>query len=223
MPIGTLNEGSIHAALKAHYAEPGDLLEASVGGYVVDILRDDRIVEIQTAGFSGIAHKLRALVADHRVRLVHPVPAVRWLVKLRPGARGASTRRRSPRRGGFEQVFEELVSLPDLLAHPNFELEVATIEIEEVRRPLRRARRGRAYRVVERRLLAVHERRVLRDGADLLSLLPPDLAEPFGTAELAAALGTARGLAQRAAYFLREAGAVQQVGKSGNALLYARG
>ena len=73
MAIGTLNEGPIHAALKASYAEPGDVLEASVDGYVVDILRGDLIVEIQTAGFSAIARKLRDLVARHRVRLVHPV------------------------------------------------------------------------------------------------------------------------------------------------------
>ena len=38
--------------------------------------------------------------------------------------------RRSPRRLGFEQVFEELVSLPDLLAQPNFELEVVTIKMD---------------------------------------------------------------------------------------------
>jgi hypothetical protein len=225
--IGTLNEGPIHAALKAGYAEPGDVLEASVDGYVVDILRGDLIVEIQTAGFSAIARKLRDLVARHRLRLVHPVAGERWLVKLPANGRGAPTRRRSPKRGGVEQVFEELVSLPDLLAHPNFELEVVTIEMEEVRRPRRRVGRGRARRrrdwtVVEQRLLGVSERRLVRDTADLLDLLPPDLPDPFGTTELASALGKPRWLAQKAAYCLRESGAVYQVGKKGNALVYSR-
>ncbi len=223
--IGTLNEGPIHAALKASYAEPGDVLEASVDGYIVDILRGDLIIEIQTAGFSAIARKLRDLVARHRLRLVHPVAGERWLVKLPANGRGVPTRRRSPKRGGFEQVFEELVSLPDLLAHPNFELEVVMIEMEEVRRPRRgvgRARRGRAWSVVERRLLKVSARRLVRDTADLLDLLPHDLPDPFGTVELAAALGKPRWLAQKAAYCLRESGAVYQVGKKGNALVYSR-
>ena len=144
--IGTLNEGPIHAALKASYAEPGDVLEASVDGYVVDILRGDLIVEIQTAGFSAIARKLRDLVARHRLRLVHPVAGECRLVKLPANGRSFPTCRRSPKRGGFEQVFEELVSLPDLLGHPNFTLEVVTINIEEVRRPRREVERGHALR-----------------------------------------------------------------------------
>ena len=37
--IGTLNEGSLHADLKEHYWEPGDLTEAPLGGFVVDLFR----------------------------------------------------------------------------------------------------------------------------------------------------------------------------------------
>ena len=37
--IGTLAEKSLHAQLKQLYAAPGDLLEHSLDGYVVDIAR----------------------------------------------------------------------------------------------------------------------------------------------------------------------------------------
>ena len=80
--IGTLNEGHLHASLKERYVEPGDKVEADVDGYVVDILRGDLIIEIQTANFSAIARKMRDLVSKHQVRLVYPIPRDLWIVKL---------------------------------------------------------------------------------------------------------------------------------------------
>lgn len=46
--IGRLNEGPLHAALKRWCARPGDRLEAVVDGYVIDIVRADLLLEIQT-------------------------------------------------------------------------------------------------------------------------------------------------------------------------------
>ncbi len=37
--IGTLQENSLHAALKNWYAQPGDQLEIMVDGYVIDLVR----------------------------------------------------------------------------------------------------------------------------------------------------------------------------------------
>ena len=62
------------------------------------------------------------------------------------------------------------------------------------------------------------ERRILDCDA---ALLPADLAAEFTTADLAAALGRPRRLAQQMAYCLRGAGAVSAVGKQGNAIVYA--
>ena len=45
--IGTLNEGALHAQLKEWYRRPGDRLEQSVGGFVVDLVRGDLLVEIE--------------------------------------------------------------------------------------------------------------------------------------------------------------------------------
>lgn len=224
MGVGTLREGPLHASLKQLYAEHDDVLEAPVDSYVVDILRDGLIIEIQTRSFSSIAKKMRDLVSRHRVRLVHPVAAERWLVKLPRNGKGKPERRRSPKRCGFEDVFEELVSLPDLLNHENFELEVVTTREEEVRRFRggRHAWRRRGWVVVERRLLEITGRLLLRDASDLLQFLSADLPERFDTAQLATALGRPRSFAQKAAYCLRESGAVYRVGKVGNALVYQR-
>ena len=75
---------------------------------------------------------------------------------------------------------------------------------------------------VERRLLHVIEARVFETPQDMGSLLPATLAEPFTTADLAAAISRPRRLAQQMAYCLREMGLITAIGKRRNAVLYER-
>src|SRR5205823_13397781 len=72
--IGTLNEGLLHTQLKAWYRRPGDQFETPVDGYVIDIVRGDTLIEIQTGGFAPLRRKLDRLLDSHRVRLVARVP-----------------------------------------------------------------------------------------------------------------------------------------------------
>jgi hypothetical protein len=100
---------------------------------VIDIVRDDLLIEIQTGNFSSIKAKLHKLVQSHQVRLIDPIAAERWIV--RPDRRTRRVvRRKSPRRGRLEDLFLELVSIPHLLSNPNFSLEVLMIREEETRR-----------------------------------------------------------------------------------------
>jgi hypothetical protein len=222
--IGTLNEGSLHAALKEWYAQPGDRFEVSVGGFVVDIVRGDLLIEIQTGNFSSIKRKMRALVQDHPVRLVYPIAREKWIVRLaKDGSGDVLGRRKSPKRGAIEHLFEELVRLPKLLANPNLALEVLFTQEEEIRcYDGKRAWRRRGWVIQERRLLDVVDRRLFETPPDLASLIPSNLAEPWTTADLAAATGQPRWLARKMAYCLRKMGAVEAVGKQGNAILYVR-
>jgi len=71
--IGLLNEKSLHSALKHWYAKPGDLLEFALDGYVVDILRGNHVIEIQTGNFCSIKRKMRDLSCRYRVTLIYPV------------------------------------------------------------------------------------------------------------------------------------------------------
>ena len=59
--IGTLNEGALHAQLKEWYRRPGDLLEQVTGGFVIDLVRGDLLVEIQTGGFAPLRRRLELL------------------------------------------------------------------------------------------------------------------------------------------------------------------
>lgn len=219
--IGTLREKPLHASVKRWYAEPGDGVEVPVDGFVIDLVREDLLIEVQTRGFSSIKRKTNALVGlGHRVRVVHPIPIDRWIVKV--DAHGTVlSRRRSPKHGNPTDVFAELVSFPHLLAHHDLEVDVLlTIEEEFRCHTPDRSWRRKGWSVLERRLIDVVDTVLLSCTEDLAGLVPDDLPETFTTADLADKLGRPRRAAQQMAYCLREAGAIVAVGKHGNAITY---
>jgi hypothetical protein len=218
--IGLLNEKPLHAALKERYRRDGDQVEVPLEGFVVDLVRDGLLIEIQTRGFSSMRRKFDRLLDLYPIRLVHPVAAKKWIVKLDDDGREVS-RRRSPKRGIAADVCGELVSFPSLLSHPNFTLEIALIEEDEVRRPdARKGWRRGGFVIEERRLVSVLDTVELGSPEDLLGLLPRGLPDPFTTADLASGLGRSRHLAQEVAYCLRVSGAVETVGRDKRGVLY---
>lgn len=223
--IGNLNESDLHADVKAYYAGPDDRLEASVDGYVIDLVRaDEELVEVQTANFGQLRAKLDALLPEHRVRVVYPVAQEKWIVKVGPDGELLS-RRKSPKRERVEAVFSQIVAIPQAIAHPHFTLDVLVVRAEEMwrahdRQGKRGWRRG-GWIVHNRRLLDVVDCRPFDAPEDLAQLLPDGLPRPFTTAELKSASGLPQRLAGQMAYCLREMGQIQVVGKRGNAFLYA--
>jgi hypothetical protein len=221
--IGVLREGPLHAAVKDLLARPGDRAEVPMEGYVIDLVRaDGELVEIQTGGFTPLGPKLDALLDGHRMRIVHPVPAERRIVRVDEHGEVLSARR-SPLRGGALDVFDRLVSFPSLLAHPNLTVEVLLCREDHVRAPeAGRSRSGRRRRDPgQRRLMDVLGSVELATPADAGALVPAALAvAPFTTRELATALGCRMVLAQRVAYCLRAMEVLADAGKRGRAPLH---
>ena len=221
--IGTLREKHLHASLKRWYSRPGDRIEVSIDRFVIDLVRDDLLIEIQTRGFSSMKQKVVALLdLGWRVRIVHPIALDRWIVKI--DADGAAlSRRRSPRHGDPTDVFAELVSFPDLLANPSLEIHLVLTHEEEYRvHNPDGAWRRKGWTEVERRLTDVVDTVMMSRVEDLADLIPAGLPETFTTGDLAAALGRPRRVAQQMAYCLRSLEAIVPVGKVGNAVQYRR-
>jgi hypothetical protein len=220
MGIGTLAEMSLHAALKERFARPGDLTEEMVDGYVIDIVRDGALIEIQTGGFSGFKTKLASLLPRHPVHVIYPVVAERECVRLRPDGTVAG-RRKSPRRRGVLDGLGELAPISPIMMDPNL-----TIEIVLVREELAMVddglgswrRKGRS--VADRRLLGVEGCVLLASIEDYRRLLPPGLPPEFTAKEMAGRAKCTGTVAGKAAYVLRRVGAIRLVGKTGNAFLY---
>jgi hypothetical protein len=216
-----MGETSLHEAIKRWYAHPGDRLEAWVDGYLIDIVRDDQLIEIQTGNFSAIKAKLENLVRHHPVRLVHPIAQTKWIVRL--DARGGRvSRRRSPRRGRVEDLFLELVYIPHLMNEPKFSLEALMVHSEEeLIDDGRGSWRRRRWSVNDRRLLDVVGRAAFSEPADLRELLPEALPKEFTTQELAENLRMRASIAQKMTYCLRHMGVLDTIGKRGRARLYS--
>ena len=220
--IGTLNEGSLHAQLKQWYAVEGDQMEQPVDGYVIDLVRGDLLVEVQTGGFAPLRKKLTNLLESHTVRLLAPIARDRRIVRLSDGGEILSARR-SPKHGRFEDVFARLVSIPTLINEDGFELEVVlTIEDEyRTHQPGKAWRRG-GWVVAGRSLERVAEKKLFASAQDLAAMLPTDLPEPFTTTDLAASIRCSLRLAQQIVFCLRKLDVLMMSGKSGNSIEYQR-
>ena len=219
--IGTLREKPLHASLKQWYARPGDRIEVPLDGFVIDLVREDLLIEVQTRGFSSLKQKITTLLDDgHHVRIVHPIPMDKWIVKV-DGDGTVLSRRLSPKHGSPIDVFAELVSFPGLVAHPHLDIDVILTNEEEYRRHTpNRSWRRQGWTVEERRLIEVVDTLLISSTDDLAALLPTGLHEPFTTADLAMKLSSSRRAAQQMAYCLRVVDVIVAVGKTGNTVEY---
>jgi hypothetical protein len=202
-------ESTLHRQLKDRYGRaPGGRTEVRVGDYRADAIDPDgRLIEVQAGPLSLLRPKLARLLEAHEVRVIKPIVIERRIVR-RDRAEGPDrSARRSPKRGELLDVFDDLVGLARVFPHPNLAIEVVGVGIDEVR-----VERRRGYRVIDRRLVEVIAAATLRTADDLWSLLPVGLDGPFTTLDCALKLGRPVDFAQRVAYCLRHAGAVEERG-----------
>jgi hypothetical protein len=156
-----------------------------------------------------MGRKLDHLLTEYRILLVHPI-AVETVLD-RPGSKP----RKSPKKSSVYTLFEELVSIPTLLDHPNLQLEVALVSVTKVQMHDPKARRGRGgFRTTDRVLREVRSRERFNTSADLMRLVPDDLPEVFTTADLATNAGISRDTAQQMAYCFRPLGLFVEQGRS---------
>lgn len=216
-----MREKSLHAAIKTWYAQPGDAVEISIDGFVIDIVRGKQLIEIQTGNFGGMKQKLLTLIEHHPVRLVYPIAQEKWIVRVEADGHTRIGRRKSPKRGRLEHLFDQLVSFPEFIAHPNFEIEVLFVQAEQILcNDGQGSWRRKRWSVHDHRLLDVMGKVKLGSPADFSLLLVDALPRPFTNRELADTLKLPRRLAQKMTYCLRKMGVISVVGKKSHAFLY---
>jgi hypothetical protein len=230
MRIGKLNESGLHAALKAHYAQPGDRLESVIGGFVIDIVREGEpphLIEIQTGNFSALKPKLTALLDAHRIKIVYPLAIHKWIVRIDTDG-VLLARRKSPRPGSPLDIFRELVYIPTFIGHPNLSIELIETQQEEIWRDDGAGSwRRRHWSIADRRLAALGEAHTLTSPADCFALLQSalnaDLPAEFTITDVTTRLIAPRlkPLIQPSLYALHKMGAVVRTGKRRRAFTYA--
>jgi hypothetical protein len=213
-----VNESDLHSALKKLYTETEEEHELSINGFIVDIVRDGSIIEIQTGGFSKLNKKLSALLPDYKVKLVYPIAYEKTIIVYDHKKENALYKRRSPKKGQLLDIMDELVYIPKHILHPNLCLEVLLTKEEEIRAADGRGSwRRKGISIIDRRLIDIMERIELSNRADFLKLLPAQLPSLFTNKSLSIIMGQPLNKVQKLTYCFKNMGILQVVGKRGKA------
>lgn len=220
--IGTLSEKSLHAGLKDWVSQPGDEFEVKLDGFVIDVVREDLLIEIQTRHLYAMKRKLTKLLANgHQIRLLHPIARDKWIVRETAVGEHVS-RRKSPKRGKTLDIFKEMVRLTGLIPHPNLTIEVLLTQEEEILRDDGKGSwRRKRWSIHDRLLLDVVEQAKFATKSDYLAVIPERLERPFTNKQLAQALSIRPDLATKITYTLRQMDLLEIIGKQGRSNLYA--
>jgi hypothetical protein len=212
MSIGTLGEFNLHNSLKELYKESGDELEKKVDGFIIDLVRDDLLVEFQTKNFSAIKNKLKRLLEHHKVLLVYPIVTNKWI-------KFVSGKRLSPKHCNVYNLFDELVYIPKMIKNPNFMIETIQVNVLEEREKKRVSWR-KDWIVKERKLLNASEKTRFNSPDDFMKLIPNNIKSPFSNNDLAEELKLPKKLVRKMTYCLKKMGVLQVAGKRGNSFLF---
>jgi len=215
-----MTEYSLHMGIKEWYSVLGGQVEVKVDDFIVDVVKEGVLIEIQTRNLSAIKKKLGKLLLTNQVRLVYPIAKVKWIVYVSNSGEFVR-KRKSPKRGKIIDLFIEMVHLSDLINDKNFSFEVLLIEEEELRSDDGKGSwRRRGVSIKDRKLLKVFDRVVFEDRTDFLKILPENLGVSFTNRVLAKKLGISIRLAQKITYCLRKMNVLIIDGKKKRELLF---
>ena len=214
-----MTEYSLHSGIKEWYSVLGGQVEVKVDDFIVDVVKDGLLIEIQTRNLSAIKKKLVKLLLTNQVRLVYPIAKVKWIVYVSNSGEFVR-KRKSPKKGKIIDLFVEMVHLSDLIKDQNFSFEVLLIEEEELRcNDGKGSWRRKGISIKDRKLMKVLDRVVFEDKTDFLKVLPDNLGESFTNKVLAKKLEISIRLAQKITYCLRKMNALIIEGKKKRELL----
>lgn len=218
--IGTLSEKTIHAVVK-NYLEPNeDYHEIPLEGFVADIFREEKVIEIQTAHFDMLRRKLDRFLPLYQVTIVYPIPATKWIIWVEPETGAEVSRRKSPKTGSPFQAFKELYKIKSYLNHPNLNIQFLFIDMEETKLLDGWSQdKKKGATKYDRIPVGLVDEMVFERVEDYRMMIPPELSE-FTTKEYAKSTKIPLSHAQTALNIFYYLGIVERIGKKGNAYLY---
>lgn len=221
--IGTLGEKTVHSVLK-NYLSPDNINhEIKVGSFVADICTGKEIIEIQTRNFDKLRRKLEVFLNFAPVTIVYPIPHIKWIRWVNPQTGEISPPRKSPKLGTPYAIFSELYRIKNYLIHPNLNLKIFLLDLEEYRyldgwsKDLKKGS-TRCDRIP----ISLADEIVISDPSGYRILIPASLGGTFTSKDYKKASGLPLGQAQTALNILHYVGVVDRIGKKGNSHIYIR-
>ena len=180
--INTLNESSLHKALKTIYSLNGNSkTEEPVSQWICDVVQNKNlIIEIQTANVSKLKNKIKGLLElGKTVKIVHPV-VISKTIKTSDIYGTIISTRKSPKKESIYSIFRQLTGITEFLLHENFILEVPQISITEHRLKTpqpqqsknKRRRFLKDWQKTDKELAEIFATYVFSKKEDYLNLLP---------------------------------------------------
>lgn len=216
--IGTLNEKTIHNALKCYYGGEMDH-EAKIGEFYADIAGENGIIEIQTGSFSKLMKKLSKMLRLCHVTVVYPYEKIvnNYSINENTGEIISSSRRSNR---NYSKFFLELYRIKAFLSNPNLTVIIAELETEQ--KTFYKDNRRIRYKGLRKEKLPLRLIREIRleNKADYAVFLPGELPEKFTKKELQKLCKpNDASLLLEIAEFM---GIVKRIGKEGNSILFKR-
>jgi hypothetical protein len=222
--IGTEKESDLHRALKFRYTGTGGTTEAGVGAFVADgISKDGEIIEVQTGSFGPLKRKIKDLIAQGRVRIVHPIIVNKYIDVFDTGG-NKQYRRKSPRKGSEWDLFKALLYAPDLPRTPGLTIELVLVDILETRvQDGKGSWRRKGVSITGRELAACRGTVSFTSVTDYRRFIPFGEEEEFTSGDLKEKARIQGPLAAKTLYVLAKMGLVKRVGKKGKFWKYKLG
>ncbi len=221
--IGTLSEKTLHYTLK-NYLEPRqEYQEVKIGKFIADIYNEHGIIEIQTRSFNLLRRKLETFLQKEMVTVVYPMDGTKWLSWIDLETGEVSKRRKSPKKGNYNDAFYELYKIKSFLNHPNLKIYILKLEIEEYRNLdgySKNKKKGSSR--FDRIPIQIEDSWLISSIEDYKKILPTTLPITFTSNDYARCSNIALKRAQLALNILTEVGAVKRVGMKGKSILYER-
>lgn len=214
--IGTLNEKTIHNALKHYYCKEEDH-EIKIGGMFADGAGENGIFEIQSANFNYLAKKLARMLSLSHVTVVYPFARRTHLYSINEQT-GEILSERTYTDNSYSKLFLELYRLKAFLTNPNLSIRIAFLEIDKkvyYKDDRKIRRKGMKKEKIPVELI---DEVILEKPDDYSFFIPDDLPAEFTKVELQKLLrATDAGLMLSVLEFV---GAVKRSGMKGKAILY---
>ncbi len=215
--IGTLNEKRIHSVLKNYFSNDYDQ-EAKIGSFYADIVTENGIFEIQTGNFGKLNKKLEIMLSVCHVTVVYPYEK-RTRVISADDANGELLREgRFRYNNSLTEFFLELYRIKSFLTNPNLTICIAELDVERVNYVSKNTGKRRKKGAFTKTPLALRREIYLEKPSDYLVLLPEGVPKEFTVKELQKYTKTTD--AKLMLEILLYMGAVDKIGKNGNAEIY---
>ncbi len=131
--IGTYKEKTLHKVIKNYYCDDPQYQEVKFSGCVCDILKENDIIEVQTRNLNKLREKLDKYPIDYNVKIVYPIPHIKYINWIDPDTFEIKSQRKSPKVGTIYDAFKELYRIKMYLNKPNIKVTLLLIDVYEFR------------------------------------------------------------------------------------------